>query len=354
VVLLLGPDRGAMSGVSTHVNVLLGSALGRDFELEHFQIGSEGRAESALGRLARLAFGPFQLAAAFARSGAEILHVNTSLSPKPYWRDMLYVAVAKLCGVRVVYQVHGGSVANLWTPALRATLRWPDAVVVLAQSELDEIRKLVPRQNVALVPNAIDCAPLLQLRRSSSRTLRLVHIGRLIRAKGVFDMVEGLALAQRQGVAAHLVIAGDGPAAADLRAAVERLGLGRAVTFAGPAYGEDKRKLLAEADVLLLPSHAEGLPYALLEAMAAGVVPVVTPVGAIADVVQRGVHGVFVPVGDPGAIAAAIRELAGERERLARMSAACCERVAARYSVERLADDFGALYRRLVNLSRSA
>ena len=348
-VMVLGPDRRVISGVSTHLNLLFGSELARRFELRHFQIGSEGREEGRLGTLARIVASPFQLAAALARSGAEILHVNTSLSPKSYWRDLLYVAVAKLCGARVVYQVHGGSVADLWQPGLRATLRWPDAVVVLAQSELDEIRELVPQQNVALVPNAIDCAPYLQLRRPAPAQagvpLRLVHLGRLIRSKGVFAMVEGLALAQRQGVAAHLVIAGDGPAAAELREAVDRLGLAAQVTFAGPTFGEAKVKLLGEADVLVFPTyHREGLPYALLEAMAAGLVPITTRVAAIPDVVTEGVHGLFVPPRDPQAIAQALITLDADRGSLARMGAASRERVLAAYSVGRLADDFAALY----------
>jgi glycosyltransferase involved in cell wall biosynthesis len=347
-VLLLGPDRGVISGVSTHLNLLFGSELARRFDLQHFQIGSEGRKEGRLGTLARMLASPFQLAAAFARSGAEILHVNTSLSPKSYWRDLMYVAVAKLYGARVVYQLHGGSVEDLWKPALRATLRWPDVVVALSKTELDEIRALAPEQNVALVPNAIDAAPLLQLRRSSSKTLRLLHIGRLIRAKGVLEMVQGLALAREQGVEAHLVIAGDGPAAAELHAAVERLGLGAQVSFAGPTFGEAKAKLLGEADVLVFPTyHREGLPYALLEGMAAGVVPITTRVAAIPDVVTESVHGLFVPPRDPQAVADAIVALAHDPAWRERMSAACRARVAAAYSIERLADDFTALYRAL-------
>jgi glycosyltransferase involved in cell wall biosynthesis len=347
-VLLLGPDRGVISGVSTHLNLLFGSELARRFELRQFQIGSEGREEGRLGTLARIVASPFQLAAEFARSGAEILHVNTSLSPKSYWRDLMYVAVAKLCGARVVYQLHGGSVEDLWKPALRATLRWPDVVVALSKTELDEIRALAPEQNVALVPNAIDCAPYLPLRRPfapAATPLRLVHIGRLIRSKGVFEMVEGLALAQRQGVAAHLVIAGDGPAAAELREAVDRLGLAAQVTFAGPTFGEAKVKLLGEADVLVFPTyHREGLPYALLEAMAAGLVPITTRVAAIPDVVTEGVHGLFVPPRAPEAIAQALITLDADRDSLARMGAASRERVLAAYSIGRLAEDFAALY----------
>jgi glycosyltransferase involved in cell wall biosynthesis len=77
------------------------------------------------------------------------------------------------------------------------------------------------------------------------------------------------------------------------------------------------------------------------------VVPIVTRVAAIPDVVAEGVHGLFVPPRDPEAIAQALAALAADRARLARMSAACRERVSACYSIERLVDDFAVLYRKL-------
>ena len=101
MVVLLGPSREAISGVTTHLNGLLGSRLVARFDLVHFQVGSEGRREGFFGRLARLAASPFLLAATLVRTGAELLHINTSLNRKAYWRDLGYLVVAKLCGARV-------------------------------------------------------------------------------------------------------------------------------------------------------------------------------------------------------------------------------------------------------------
>jgi glycosyltransferase involved in cell wall biosynthesis len=250
-----------------------------------------------------------------------------------------------------VYQVHGGRASDLYRAVLRAALRWPDVVVLLARSELEELRRLAPRQEVVLVPNAIDCRAFAAPRRAAcdpGAPLRLFHIGRLVRTKGLYESVQALAQARELGVAAHLTIAGDGPELKPLRELVQQLALGKEVFFAGAAFGERKAKLLRKADVLLLPTyHSEGLPYALLEGMAAGLVPVVTRTAAIPDVVTQDEHGLFVPPRDPEAIAQAIAALAADRDRLARMSAACRERVAAHYSLERLADDFSALYRKL-------
>lgn len=362
VVLLLGPLRSAVSGVSTHLNLLFGSALAGRFRMVQFQVGSAGRQETRPGWLARLLASPFQLAAAIVRHGVTIVHINTSLDAKAYWRDLVYVLVAKACGARVLYQVHGGAVgafcgtqrllAAATRLALRTSLRWPDVVVVISQIEYEAVSALAPRQRVVLLPNGTDIEALAARHPDAATRhgpLRMLYIGRLVRTKGLYESLQAMAQLRARGVDTRLAIAGSGVEEEGLRREVERLKLQEAVGFAGPAFGERKRALFEEAQVLLLPTyHREGLPYALLEGMAAGLVPVVTRVGAIPDVVEPDVHGVFVPPRDPEALARALGALAADRARLARMSEASRERVATSYSVERLAGDFTALYRVLV------
>jgi glycosyltransferase involved in cell wall biosynthesis len=354
LVIVLGPGRDAVSGVSTHLNLLLGSSLPRQFELVHFQVGSEGRAEGRLRRAARLLASPLLLATAILPRRAAVVHVNTSLDARAYWRDLVYVAVAKLLGARVVYQVHGGALpaeffaSRLLSAWLRFTLGWPDVVVVLASVEQRAYRAFVPGQHIALVPNGIAAGELPGAERGSVAArapLRLLYIGRLIAAKGLFESLEALAALRPSGRQPQLVVAGSGPEETRLQARVAALALQEQVTFVGPAFGERKAQLLAQADVLLLPSyHPEGLPYALLEGMAAGVVPIVTRIGAIPDVVAHGVHGLFVEPRHPQAIAGAIAALDRDRARLVRMSTACRSRVASSFTVDRVAADFAALY----------
>ena len=357
VALVLGPHLEAVSGVSTHVRLLLASPLAQDFRLVHFQVGSEGRREGALGRAVRLALTPVRLAGAILARNAAIVHINTSLNARAYWRDLAYLAVAKLCGARVVYQVHGGALPQRFfrgnrplEALLRATLRLADAVVVLASIELRAYRKFLPGLPVVALPNAIDYAPYAGLKRGPAREstpLRLVYIGRLAREKGLIETLQGLKLAHAQGAQAQLAIAGSGPDERRLRQLAQEMQLAGDVAFIGPVFGEAKARLLASADVLVLASHAEGLPYALLEGMAAGDAVIATRVGAIPDVLVDGVHGLFVPPHNPLAIAHAIARLAADRALLARMSEACRRRIAGSYSLERLAGDFRRLYSEL-------
>jgi glycosyltransferase involved in cell wall biosynthesis len=354
VVLILGPHRAAISGVSTHLNLLLDSSLAEDYEMVHFQVGSEGRGEGALGRLARLLASPFALFATILFRHATIVHINTSLNTRAYWRDLAHLWIAKLLRARVLYQVHGGALPQkffegsaLATAFLRWTLNTPDLVVVLAQVELDAYRRFVPDQNVLALPNAIDVRPFAQVPTVRSRPeypLRLVYIGRIAREKGLYETLQGLRLAHELGIDARLVVAGDGPEAPRLKRYAQALGIASRVTFAGPVFGDDKVKLFAGADVMMLPSYSEGLPYALLEAMAAGIPVIATPVGAIPDVVAHGTHGYLVPARDGKAIAEAIAAMGANREQLSWMSRACRRRIRAAYEIERLAREFSQRY----------
>jgi glycosyltransferase involved in cell wall biosynthesis len=350
-VLLCGPHRGAMSGVSTHLNLLMGSTLSEDFELLHFQVGSEGRDEGAIARWLRLAASPFALFATIVLRHVDVVHLNTSLNPRAYWRDLAYMLVAKLLRARVLYQVHGGELPQAFfakRPLLTRWLRWslglPDMVVVLASVELEAYRAFVPGQSVVKLANGIDCRPFARVptvRSRSDHPLRLVYIGRLAREKGLYETLQALRLVVHMGVDARLVIAGDGPEAEGLQRNAVGLGIGSRVSFLGPVFGEAKVRMLGMSDVAVLPSYAEGLPYALLEAMAAGLPVLATPVGAIPDVACDGTHGYLVPPRDPGAIAEAITRLAADREALSWMSRAC------RNSIERLARELTLHYRSL-------
>lgn len=357
LVLILGPHRAAISGVSTHLNLLFESPLADHFRLKHFQVGSEGRQESPATRLARLLSSPFRLAATLLAERVNIVHLNTSLNRRAYWRDLTYMLVARLIGVRVVYQVHGGDLPRQFStrrrflaPLLRASLRLPEVILVLARCELEAYRHFVPGATIRLLPNGIDPVPYAGRQRSSSTPrvgLRLLYIGRLARDKGLFEALHGLRLARLQHAVAHLTIAGGGPDEAALRQTVKDLNLEQDVSFVGPVFDEAKIKLICSADVLLLPSYGEGLPYALLECMAAGLPAITTPVGAIPDVVIDRQHGLLVPPQDIHAIARAIVRLANDPGLVAQMGAASRQRVASAYSVRGLIRNFVELYSEL-------
>jgi glycosyltransferase involved in cell wall biosynthesis len=356
-ILILSPSLQAVSGVSTHANMLFGSSLAGRFRLCHYQVGSEGRRESLWWRGLRTLTSPWRLLWFLAAQRPDIVHINSSLEPKSFWRDVCYLLMARALRRRIVSQIHGGDLPQSFFPPgglrsaiLRRFLDWSDAVVVLSQEELESYRRFSARARVTRIANAVtlEGVPERSGAVDASRPLRLLFVGRLARDKGVFEILHALPLLQAQGMSVELQIAGSGPEEAALKALVAQRGLERLVRFPGPVFGADKARLWEWSDVFVFPTyHKEGLPYALLEAMAAGVPPITCPVAAIPDVMIDGVHGLFVPPKDPAALAAAIGRLGADRAALARMSAACRQRIVEQYSVARLEREFTSLYESL-------
>ncbi|MEM1431134.1 MAG: glycosyltransferase family 4 protein [Pseudomonadota bacterium] len=139
------------------------------------------------------------------------------------------------------------------------------------------------------------------------RGFRLVFVGRLTAIKGVFVLLDAIAEADRAGL--HLTLIGDGPDRAALEAHATALGID--VAFLGYRSQADVAAALTEADALVLPSLAEGVPVVLMEAMASARPVIATQVGGVAELVAPEA-GLLVPAGDTDALAQAVAHLAGQ------------------------------------------
>lgn len=144
----------------------------------------------------------------------------------------------------------------------------------------------------------------------------------------------------------RFVLVGDGERHAAVRQLVSELGLESVVHLAG--WREDLEVVYADLDLVALSSDNEGLPVALIEAMAAGRPVVATNVGGVPELVQEGENGYLVPPGDSPALARRMLDALGDRDRLAAMGATGRERAFASFTVDRLVRDVEALYDQLL------
>jgi glycosyltransferase involved in cell wall biosynthesis len=202
--------------------------------------------------------------------------------------------------------------------------------------------------SVVVIPNGIPApAPVSGERREALRAEFGVPDGCWLAAtvaifregKGHDDLLTAAGLLD--GLPVRFVLAGSGPEEARLRARVAVEGLAGRVVFAG--FREDVAGLLAAADLVVHPSHADALPTALIHALAAGVPAVATRVGGIPEIVGNDA-GVLVPPANPAALAAAIRDLATDPERRRRMGEAARARFAAEFAGTTWARRLRALY----------
>lgn len=199
----------------------------------------------------------------------------------------------------------------------------------------------VPEERIALIPNGIDLS-LYGAREYPSRPRRIVMVACLREEKRIDVLVAAAPRVLARHPDAGFTIVGDGPCRAKLVSLVDDARLADHVTFLG--HRDDVPDVLAQADVLVLPSQSEAFPNAIIEGMAAGLPVVATRVGGIPELVVEGQTGRLVPPGDPAALAGALIDVLDSPGRAAawgREGRAIVERT---YSFDRMVEQLETLY----------
>ncbi len=173
--------------------------------------------------------------------------------------------------------------------------------------------------------------------------LLLAFAGRLDPQKGLHTLVEALRLLAAGCQEARLLIMGDGPQRAELEQAVRGAGVSDRVLFRGLIA--DVAPYLRACDIFVFPSVGEGMPNALLEAMASGLPCVASAIGGCMDVITDGQTGLLIPPGDAAALQSALEQLVQSPEMRKRLGAAAHDSVASRFGLERMVERYEALFR---------
>jgi glycosyltransferase involved in cell wall biosynthesis len=204
----------------------------------------------------------------------------------------------------------------------------------------------IPSDKLAVVYNAVPVAAPPELHRpvttGSPAPPVILTTARLDPQKGLHDLLDAAALVPE----ARFLVAGDGPQRDHLVARAQSLGLGDRVSFLG--HRRDVPRLLAGCDLFVLPSHYEGSPLSVLEAMAAGKPVVATAVAGIDEVVVPGQTGLLVPASDGPALAGAIRTLLADPDLAVRLGAAGRRRVEQKFTAHRMVERVTQIYEELL------
>ena len=206
----------------------------------------------------------------------------------------------------------------------------------------------IPRDRLRLVRGGIDPAPIQAAKPIDRTSLGLPHdsamvlwVGRLDPVKGLSTLIESFRLIHEETIA-HLCLAGAGPIREQLERQVRGLHLAHCVHFLGPRT--DVAALLQAADVFVFPSRTEGLPNALLEAMAAACPIVTTDVPGCRDLIVNGQTGLVVPYGDTQSLTTAMRRLLRDDALAARLGTQASEVVETEWNIRQTYAAYAALY----------
>lgn len=258
----------------------------------------------------------------------------------------------------VIHEVHGDPIAEDRNPLLNAVLLWLERMSALATTRIvvksERIRGTYLARGIGnpnqyeLVYHGVDTERFENATANGDRgdetnPVRILFVGRLADGKGLFDLLDAVA---RLDSDVTLEIVGDGPLADDLAVAVRRRGLDGIVTLHG--HRSDVGRVMAGADVFVLPSYREGTPRVVTEARAAGLPVVATDIAGLPEMVRDGETGFLVEPGDVDALQDRLARLVGSPELRRRMGKRGREGLA-KFDRETAAEAYQELYRSVLD-----
>jgi glycosyltransferase involved in cell wall biosynthesis len=184
-----------------------------------------------------------------------------------------------------------------------------------------------------------------------SASLHVLFLSRLVPGKGLTIAIQAFAMLKRHAPAACMTIAGDGPERQVAERLVENEGI-RGIRFLGHVEGEAKAQAFAEANVFLLTSESEGMPTAVIEAMAHALPIVTSAVGGLKDFFQQGTMGFMTDSRDPRDFAELMIGLSGDAALLSRMAAHNYAYARENFAASKVADRLNGIYDEIVREDR--
>ncbi len=275
-----------------------------------------------------------------------IVHLHMA-SDASFVRKSLIARMARALGARIIIHVHGARFHVFFRespPRLQAsitrTLERANLVIALSDEWRVRLQRMAPRASIRVLPNPVvvdDFAPALAGRPEVPPDGGTVlFLGAFGKRKGVYDLLDAMPPVVEARGEVLLDMGGDREVA-KVRRLVEEKALHGNVRVLGWVSADDKLAAFTRAHVYVLPSYNEGLPVGVLEAMAAGLPVVTTPVGGIPEVVRDGVNGIIISPGDVRALSAAVLRILDDSELRQRMSEANVEFVRSRHDASLVA-----------------
>ena len=301
-----------------------------------------------------------ELVREFKKSNIRIIHTHK------YKDTILAAPAAKLCGIpHVVRTVHGlrepfdGLQAFKMScyEAIERTVHRScvDSIIGVSSQIAARYKADGEVSRVVCIRNGIDLegksvqVNRWQIRKDlgiDSETCLIGTVGRLTPVKGIPYLLDAARILLRQGANVKVLVVGDGSIRQDLLAQAGNLGVGERVVFLG--HREDTDVLLQALDIFVLPSLSEGIPMALLEAMAASRPIVASRVGGIPEIIEDGVEGYLVEPMDVNNLAERCRRLIESPDVARKMGEQGRKRVEREFSATAMADRVVSVYKELL------
>lgn len=331
-ICMVVPDRLVKGGIASVVNGYREHDFGGKCEVSYIESYRNG---SKWEKLAKALKGYLLFFREMILNKPDIVHIHSSFGPS-FYRKMPFIYMACFRGVPVINHIHGAEFETFYLKAsdrkkrrIRKVYGKCTMLIALSEEWKRNLESVVSPEKITVIENYCKIPDLS----GTEKKKQILFLGEIGKRKGCYDIPEIYGRVLEKGERLPLIMAGDGELA-EVKKLFEDRDLLESVSFPGWVRGADKDKCLKESGIFLFPSYYEGMPMAVLEAMAYGMAIVTTRVGGIPHLLEDGGSGYLCEPGDIEGLSKRLLELSKDGDKRRKMGERARQKAIEEYSME--------------------
>ena len=382
-ILLASPLPPPYSGYETITEYLLRSKITKEFDVIHLDT-SNRRSNSERGRFdilnslqtLKLTMNLFRL---LIIHRPQIANIPIARNKAGFLKWSVLIWIASVFRTDIVSRLGGedfdkfyGASSSLMKKYIRFILKQISTVIVRAQRLKSQFDGLVPEEKIRVVYLPIDTAEFRDISDKPNGKvprgeIKVLYVSHISKAKGALDLLKAIPIVVNQVSDIKFLFAGDiikvernilhignpPDILREIDSIIEKYKIRHYIEFLGLVVGQNKISTFLDADIFVFPSYSEGFPFVVLEAMAAGLPIVATPVGALPEVFKDGENVLFADRGNPQDIAEKILMLIRNPALREKMIAINHKNIEKRFNMDRFADQMLNVFKELPKIKRA-
>ena len=329
-ILINTPDLNKGGGVANYYRTMEDKFLE---DVEYFTIGSPLGHEGIWKTIIRFIKDNFKFYIKLRNNNYDIVHLNPSLDFKAISRDGIFLLIAKSFHIKVLVMFHGWNkkfeklLMKYFLFLFKIIYFKSDAMIVLSSEVKDRLKEWGYKKNIYLTSTCVNDNLLMDINEDSikakfvngRKTLSILFLARVEEAKGIYETIEVYKILKNRFGFLKLIIAGEGTEIDNVYNYVVQNKVGD-IEFTGYVEGNLKKQAFIDSDIYIFPTHGEGMPTSVLEAMAFGLPIITRPVGGLKDFFENGKMGYITESKDPKVFAKLIEKLINDKNKMKEIS----------------------------------
>jgi glycosyltransferase involved in cell wall biosynthesis len=301
-LLILTPNLDLPGGVSNYIKLIVKELDEKKFQIEYLSIGKTDSLFIEIFYPILILVQLIRLKKILKKFQPDIVHINPSLTNIAIIRDFIFLRTIKKGGYPVLFFIHGWQkkISDRFENTIckhyfKKRFEMADAIVVLANEFKNILLTLGLNPNKIFVSTTmVKSAQYIQLNKKFSEPYNILFCGTMKKSKGPYELLNAIPFIIEKYSDTSFNFVGDGKELKKLKEKIKEMGIQKYVNFAGFKTGNEKIEFFKQAQIFVFPSYSEGFPTVILEAMAAGAIPIYTPVGGLNDTVINLRNGLMI------------------------------------------------------------